>query len=34
MYFEMRAFKEYALLNEEREVILKKIKERGSVYGK
>lgn len=33
MYFEMRAFKEYALLNEEREVILNKIKERGSVYG-
>lgn len=34
MYFEMRALKEYALLNEEREVILNKIKERGSVYGK
>jgi len=34
MYFEMRAFKEYALLNEERELILKNIKERGSVYGK
>lgn len=34
MYFEMRAFKEYAMLNEEREVILKKIKERGTVYGK
>lgn len=33
MYFEMRALKEYALLNEEREVILNKIKERGSVYG-
>lgn len=33
MYFEMREFKEYALLNEEREVILNKIKERGSVYG-
>ncbi len=33
MYFEMRALKEYALLNEEREVILKNIKERGSVYG-
>ncbi|MTK12310.1 MAG: nucleotidyltransferase domain-containing protein [Clostridiaceae bacterium] len=33
MYFEMRAFKEYALLNEERENILKNIKERGSVYG-
>lgn len=34
MYFEMRTLKEYALLNEEREVILNKIKERGSVYGK
>jgi hypothetical protein len=29
----MRAFKEYALLNEEREEILKNIKERGNVYG-
>lgn len=34
MYFEMRALKSYAMLNEEREVILQKIKERGSVYGK
>lgn len=34
MYFEMRSLKEYALLNEERECILNKIKERGSVYGK
>lgn len=34
MYFEMRSFKSYAMLNEEREVILKKIKERGTVYGK
>jgi len=34
MYFEMRTFKSYAMLNEEREVILKKIKERGTVYGK
>lgn len=34
MYFEMRALKAYAMLNEEREVILKKIKESGSVYGK
>ncbi|PRR80963.1 type VII toxin-antitoxin system MntA family adenylyltransferase antitoxin [Clostridium vincentii] len=34
MYFEMRAFKAYAMLNEEREVILNKIKERGTVYGK
>jgi hypothetical protein len=30
----MRAFKEYELLSEEREVILKKIKERGSVCRK
>jgi hypothetical protein len=34
MFFEMRAFKEYALLNEERQVILDNIKKRGSVYGK
>ena len=34
MYFEMRSFKAYAMLNEERDVILKKIKERGTVYGK
>ena len=33
MYFEMRTLKSYAMLNEEREVILKKIKESGSVYG-
>lgn len=33
MYFEMRALKEYAFLNEERQVILKNIKKRGSVYG-
>lgn len=33
MYFEMRAFKEYALLNEERDIIMKSIKERGRVYG-
>lgn len=33
MHFEMRALKEYALLNEEREIILRNIKERGSVYG-
>lgn len=31
-YFEMYAFKDYALLNEEREVILKGIKKRGSIY--
>lgn len=34
MYFEMRAFKEYALLNEERHNILEGIDERGSVYEK
>lgn len=34
MYFEMRAFKEYALLNEEREAIMKNIEKRGSVYGR
>lgn len=33
MYFEMRSLKEYALLNEEREVVINKIRERGSVYG-
>lgn len=33
MYFEMRAFKEYAFLNEEREIILENIKKRGNVYG-
>ncbi|GAA0719765.1 hypothetical protein GCM10008905_08220 [Clostridium malenominatum] len=33
MYFEMRSLKEYALLNEEREIILKGIKERGGIYG-
>ncbi|MGL4762234.1 MAG: type VII toxin-antitoxin system MntA family adenylyltransferase antitoxin [Sarcina sp.] len=33
-YFEMRALKEYALLNEERKVILDRIKESGTVYGK
>ena len=32
--FQIRSFKEYALLNEEREVIMNSIKERGSVYGK
>lgn len=31
-YFEMYAFKDYATLNEEREVIIKSIKRRGSVY--
>jgi predicted nucleotidyltransferase len=34
MFFEMRSFKEYTLLNEERQVILDNIKKRGSVYGK
>lgn len=32
MNFYMRAFKEYALLNEERSVILRDIERRGSVY--
>ncbi len=32
--FKMRTFKEYALLNEERQCILDKIKERGSIYGR
>lgn len=31
-YFEMYAFKDYALLNEERKVILDNIKNRGSIY--
>jgi predicted nucleotidyltransferase len=34
MVFEMTALKKYARLNEERECILEKIKERGSIYGK
>lgn len=34
MYFEMYAFKDYALLNEERSEILESIKKRGTVYGK
>lgn len=34
MYFEMQAFKDYAVLNEERSIILDSIKERGNVYGK
>lgn len=33
IYFEMYALKDYALLNEEREVIMKNIVKRGSVYG-
>jgi predicted nucleotidyltransferase len=33
MNFEMYSLKDYALLNEEREIILRSIKERGSVYG-
>jgi len=33
MYFQMRAFKDYALLNEEREEILNRIRRRGTVYG-
>lgn len=31
--FFMRALKEYALLNEEREVVLRAIERRGSIYG-
>lgn len=34
MYFEMIAFKDYALLNEERKDIIEGIKKRGSVYGR
>lgn len=34
MYFEMYALKDYAFLNEEREVILKNIRESGTIYGK
>ncbi|PJI08547.1 MULTISPECIES: type VII toxin-antitoxin system MntA family adenylyltransferase antitoxin [Clostridium] len=33
MYFEMYAFKDYALLNEERKDILDGIKKRGNIYG-
>lgn len=33
MYFEMRSLKEYALLNEERAIILENIKKKGNVYG-
>jgi predicted nucleotidyltransferase len=32
MYFEMNAFKEYAILNEERAIILESIQKRGSVF--
>lgn len=32
-YYFLRTYKEYALLNEERALILKKIKERGTIYG-
>lgn len=34
LLFEMRALKEYALLNEEREPILRRIKEEKTVYGR
>ena len=34
MYFEMRSLKEYALLNEERKMVLESIKQRGTIYGK
>lgn len=33
-YYFLRTFKEYALLNEERAPILKRIKERGTIYGR
>ncbi|WP_425801306.1 nucleotidyltransferase domain-containing protein [Desulfitobacterium sp. Sab5] len=33
-YYFLRTYKEYALLNEERAPILKKIKERGTIYGR
>lgn len=33
MYYFLRTFKEYALLNEERATILKQVKERGTIYG-
>lgn len=32
-YYFLRTYKEYALLNEERALILKRIKERGTIYG-
>lgn len=32
--FRIRTFKEYALLNEERQNILNKVKEEGAIYGK
>lgn len=32
--FQIKTFKDYALLNEERKVVLDKIRERGSVYEK
>jgi uncharacterized protein len=31
--FQMMAFKEYAMLNEDRQIILESIRKRGSVYG-
>ena len=33
MYFMMRALKDYAKLNEERDVVIEKIKQRGRIYG-
>ena len=33
MYYEMRALKEYAFLNEERAKIMEKINESGQIYG-
>jgi hypothetical protein len=32
--FKMRILKDYALLNEERETIIKNVKKNGCVYGK
>ena len=34
MFFEMRALKEYVMLNEERKEIIDNIKESGTVYGR
>ena len=34
MLFEMRALKEYVMLNEERKEIIDNIKESGTVYGR
>lgn len=34
MIFEMQSLKEYAILNEERSIIIESIKKRGTVYGR